>query len=498
MPEQAHALAPLQVEQLTQLVRRRTGIVLQPYQLDDLPKIVQGACTRFGYRAAAAYLQHLDAGAVNSPELEYLVARITIGESYFFRDDEQLRFLRQAWLPEIIERKFRNGDRSLRVWSAGCSAGQEIYTIAILLHELLPEPQSWTVHLLGTDINTDALSVAIRGQYTTWSMRATDADLRSRYFDQLGDTFRIRADLREQVKFSYLNLAEDRFPTMLSGTAAMDLILCRNVFIYFDPAVIPQVMQKFRDSLLPGGYLMLGASDLMAEANSGLELYQWGDTFCFRRSDAFAAPVPPHPAPSTPAAAAPRVVPTMAPPRRPAPPPPRPVSEPRPARSTLYPEVIQLLRAERWDAVVAKVDEVAARDGMDAELAQHKAKALANLGMMEEAAQESEASLALAPLDKHTYLITALIQMELGNLDRAQEALRKALFLDPNFVEAHFQNGLLQLRLGERKGGLRSLKNALELAERLDPGHQVHNAPGLVFGRLAEILRKELHVYEGE
>ncbi len=501
MPDQAYSLSPTQVDLLTQLVRRRIGIVLQPYQLDDLPKIVQGACVRFGYRAAAAYLQHLDEGAVNSPELEYLVARITIGESYFFRDDEQLRFLRQAWLPELIERKFRSGDRSLRVWSAGCSAGQEIYTITILLDELLPEPQSWTVHLLGTDINTDALSVAIRGQYTTWSMRTTDADLRSRYFEQLGDAFRIRPELRERVKFSYLNLAEDHFPTMLSGTAAMDLILCRNVFIYFDPAVIPQVMQKFHDSLLPGGYLMLGASDLMAEANSGLELHQWGDTFCFRRRAAFAAPVPPpRPAPTVAAAAPPRVAGavTAAPPRPVAVAPPRPAPAPPPARSSRYPEVIQLLRAERWDAVVAKVDAVAARDGMDAELAQHKAKALANLGMMEEAAQESETSLAMAPLDKHTYLITALIMMELGNLERAQEALRKALFLDPNFVEAHFQNGLLQLRLGERKGGLRSLKNALELAERLDPQHQVHNAPGLVFGRLAEILRKELHVYEGE
>jgi chemotaxis protein methyltransferase CheR len=174
-----------------------------------------------------------------------------------------------------------------------------------------------------------------------------------------------------------------------------------------------------------------------------------------------------------------------------------PPPAPRPIRSP-YPEVIRLLRAERWDAAVSKVDELAARDGMDAELAQHKAKALANLGLMEDAAREGEASLAMAPLDKHTYLITALIMVELGKLDKAQEALRKALFLDSNFVEAHFQNGLLQLRLGERKAGLRSLSNALELAERLDPQRQVHNAPGLVFGRLAEILRKELHMYQEE
>lgn len=492
MNEPATGLPPAQMEWLLQLVRRRTGIVLQPYQLDNLPLIVQGARERFGYRDADAYLRHLDEGVAGSPELEYLVARITVGESYFFRDDEQLRFLREAWLPEVIDRKFRSGDRSLRIWSAGCAAGQEIYTLAILLSELLPQPESWSLHLLGTDINTDSLSQAIRGQYTAWSMRATDAGLRARHFEQLGDVFRIRPQLRELVKFSYLNLLEDNFPTMLSGTAAMDLILCRNVFIYFDAALIPPVMQKFHDSLLPGGYLMLGASDLTAEPIPGLELHHWGNTFCYRRGDGLSVA-----AAETRSAAAPLYVPPPAPDPAPAavaePPPPAP----RPIRSP-YPEVIRLLRAERWDAAVSKVDELAARAGMDAELAQHKAKALANLGLMEDAAREGEASLAMAPLDKHTYLITALIMVELGKLDKAQEALRKALFLDSNFVEAHFQNGLLQLRMGERKAGLRSLSNALELAERLDPQRLVHNAPGLVFGRLAEILRKELHMYQEE
>ncbi len=486
-------LPSAQTEWLTQVVRRRTGIVLQPYQLDNLPATVQGACERFGYRDVDAYLRHLDEGVASSPELEYLVARITVGESYFFRDDEQLRFLREAWLPEVIDRKYRSGDRTLRIWSAGCAAGQEIYTLAILLSESLPQPESWSLHLLGTDINTDSLSQAIRGQYTAWSMRATDAGLRARHFDQLGDVFRIRPQLRELVKFSYLNLLEDNFPTMLSGTAAMDLILCRNVFIYFDAALIPPVMQKFHDALLPGGYLMLGASDLTAEPIPGLELHHWGNTFCYRRGNGLAA---------VPSAAVPLYMPPRAPQPVPEPAPaavaePPPAPAPRPIRSP-YPEVIKLLRAERWDAVVSKVDELAARDGMDAELAQHKAKALANLGLMEDAAREGEASLAMAPLDKHTYLITALIMVELGKLDKAQEALRKALFLDSNFVEAHFQNGLLQLRLGERKAGLRSLSNALELAERLDPQRQVHNAPGLVFGRLAEILRKELHMYQEE
>lgn len=497
-------LSPGDEDALTQLVRRRTGIVLQPYQLDSLAEVAHGACAQFGYGSVGDYVAALDRSNVVSPELEYLVGHITVGESYFFRDDEQLRFLREGWLPEVIDRKYHGGDRTLRIWSAGCSAGQEIYTLAMVLLEQLPEPETWNLHLLGTDINTAALGQAIRGQYTNWSLRATGATLRARYFEQVGTHYRLKPPVRELVKFSYLNLLEDSFPSMLSGTAAMDLILCRNVFIYFDPKVIPLVMQKFHASLVPGGYLMLGASDLVAEPTDDLELYHWGNTFCFRRNAdhaSFALPTrQPFPAP-------------VVPPAMPNPPPLQPVPEPvvraaEPAAAAApaegvrgrspYVDVIACLRDERWQAALEAANRHIEREGNNADLAQFRAKALANLGLMEEAAQASDASIVMAPLDKHTYLIKALIMVELNNTPKAMEALRKAIFLDATFVEAHFQLGLLQLRQGERKAGIRSLSNALELAERLDPERQVHNAPGLVFGRLAEILRRELNVYQEE
>jgi chemotaxis protein methyltransferase CheR len=483
---EAHRLA------LQRVLRQRTGIVLQSYQQDNLDGILSDACRRFGHGTVEDYLTALEGSTSTAPEMEYLIARVTVGESYFFRDDEQLRFLRTQWLPRLIAEKERTGNRTLRIWSAGCSAGQEIYTVAMLLHEALERPADWSLHLLGTDINTAALSMAIRGRYTPWSLRSTTEEYRQRYFVQDGDQYAIAPELRGLVKFFYLNLLEDNFPTMLTGTNAMDLILCRNVFIYLDPDMLPPVMEKFQASLVPGGCLLLGASDLAARPSQGLQMEQWGNTFCFRRTDGLPPQTPHVPAPT---ATAPRE-PTkrvQAVERKEA----APEQPPRSSKAK-HQDVIQLLREERWNDVVETVDAHVAREGDDAELAQHKAKALANLGALEEAAKASERSIEMAPLDKHTYLIKALVMIELNDLGRAEEALRRAIFLDASFVEAHFQLGLLQLRAGDRRAGMRSLSNALDLAEKLDPERNVHNAPGMVFGRLADILRKEMNVYQGE
>ncbi|MDD3518393.1 MAG: hypothetical protein PHQ14_08595 [Chromatiales bacterium] len=463
---QASLTSP-QREALLEALRLRTGLKLQPHQMADVDGIVRDACERFVYRDVEELLHALKADAGVTPQLEYLVGRVTIGESYFFRDDEQLRFLREHWLPALIESRRDSPLPSIRIWSAGCSAGQEIYSLAMLLLDTLPDPDSWTLHLLGTDINADSLALAVRGCYSEWSLRATPQAVRERHFARDGDRYCLRPQVRDLVKFAYLNLHEDRFPTMLSGTGAMDLILCRNVFIYFDPQLVPAVMDKFQASLVPDGCLILGAADLSAQERPGLELVNRGNVFYYRRPPEMPAVVP-------------------------APPPP-----PRPTRAR-YPDVVELLREQRWESVVQKVDEYAVRNGEDAELAQHRAKALANLGRFDAAANASGTSLEMAPLDKHTYLIRALIMLELNDLERAAECLRKAIYLDSGFVEAHFQLGLLQLRMGDRKAGLRSLSNALELAEHIDPGRPVHNAPGLLFGRLAELLRSELAVHREE
>ena len=467
---QAQALEPAREEALCRMITERTGIVLYDHQMQSLRETVAEACERFGYGSAEDYQRALQEKTSLSPELEFLVGRITVAESYFFRDAAQMALLRERLLPELLARKRLAGDYSLRVWSAGCSSGQEIYSVAILLHELLPDIGDWTLHLLATDINTDVLAAAISGRYRQWSFRATPEPIVNKYFARSGDEHELDERIRKRVRFAYLNLAEDAFPSLLTETYAMDLVLCRNVFIYLDPGAAQRIMHRFAECVIADGVLLLGASDHVDSPTAALECVQAGETSYLRRLSS--AP-----------AVAPSVSPNL------------------PARAVADPQglerVVKLLRAERWrDALIAS-EQAINELGASAGLMQTKAKALANLGNLAAALQACEQSLALDPTDKHTYLIQGIVLMEHEKPREAEAALRKAVYLDYAFAEAHHQLGLLQLRLGRRDEGRRSLANALALAERGDPNREIHNAPEMNYARFAEILRNEISIYAG-
>ncbi|MDH3872174.1 MAG: hypothetical protein OEU44_08170, partial [Gammaproteobacteria bacterium] len=158
--------------ELCDYLRVRTGIVIQEHQRNELRTTLQRAVARFGYAQADDYIRHLHACSKDSPEMEFLVANVTVGESYFFRDKGQMEFLRTGWLPQLLARgKDRPG--SIRVWSAGSSQGQEIYSLAIMLHEMVSEQAQWNLQLRATDINAEALTAAVAARYSAWSFRAT-------------------------------------------------------------------------------------------------------------------------------------------------------------------------------------------------------------------------------------------------------------------------------------------------------------------------------------
>lgn len=492
------AFPPAIEEQLCQLVRELTGIRILDHQMDTLRRTLADGLLRFGHASEADYLATLRAARANSPEHEHLIAGITVGESYFFRDQTQMTWLREHFLPRLIAQRRAENNLSLRIWSAGCSDGQELYSLAILLADLLPDLEQWKLHLLGTDLNAVALARALRGRYSEWSLRATPETIRLRHFrKERGRDWSLVPGLRKFARFAYLNLREDSFPSMLSETVALDLILCRNVFIYFDPAVVTEVMRKFHACLVPGGSLLLGASDLVDSTTlDGFALHTLGNAFYLERLERFE----PRPAPQPDAGtdmrgetAAPRAVP------RPIAPPPPVVAEAlagRPERDNR--DIIALLGREQWREALAAIADRQTRGDSGALLHQFRAKALANLGRSQEALEACEASLALDAEDKHSHFLRALILLEMHRPTAAEEALRRTLYLDRHFVEAHYQLGLLQMRRGARQSGLKSMKNALAIAERARPDRRLHDAAGRDHERMAAILRHELRMYESE
>ncbi|MGJ5673723.1 MAG: CheR family methyltransferase [Nostochopsis sp.] len=193
-------------------------------------------------------------------EWQKFIAILTNTESYFFRDRGQFNLLQNRILPEIIKRK--QDHKSIRICSAGCSTGDEPYSIAILLKELIPNLEEWHVLILGLDINKEALKKAKEGIYTAWSLRSLDAKKIQKYFMNFNNNYYLDEQIKKMVKFQYTNLLKDLFIHPYSDFRDMDLVICRNVFIYFEPTVIAKILEKFYHTLQPLGYLITGHTEL--------------------------------------------------------------------------------------------------------------------------------------------------------------------------------------------------------------------------------------------
>jgi chemotaxis protein methyltransferase CheR len=199
-------------------------------------------------------------------ELTAIMDLLTVNETYFFREQNQLK----AFSEEILEElKTVNSDRkTLRVWSAGCSTGEEPYTIAMLINER-GHFNGWDIEIHGSDINQRVLQTARRGVYRRNSFRTTEPYFMSKYFIEEDGSFKISDAAKKHVNFNYLNLL-DPFKSKFLGK--MDVIFCRNVLIYFDNASRRRVIENFHDRLVDGGYLLLGHAESLINISTAFTL----------------------------------------------------------------------------------------------------------------------------------------------------------------------------------------------------------------------------------
>jgi chemotaxis protein methyltransferase CheR len=216
------------------------------------------------------YYDCLTVRPTRQAELVALLNEITIGETSFFRNQPQLDALRRVLLPNIIQAKTHIPIRRLRIWSAGCSTGEEPYTLRMMLIEEAGLPlKDWTTEILATDLNERSLAFAQEGIYGAYSTRNLTPVYRDKYFTPLGDKLQVNALARSNINFSRLNLSDDSRMTFMKN---MDVIFCCNVLIYFDLASKRRVIQHFYNNLLPHGYLFLGHSESLYGVNDDFRL----------------------------------------------------------------------------------------------------------------------------------------------------------------------------------------------------------------------------------
>jgi chemotaxis protein methyltransferase CheR len=244
------------------------------YHADDKLYLLAGACERRLKTAKVGsmgdYLERLTAGAVREEELRQLLNEITIGETCLFRSQPQLDALRNVILPQLVEAKGKMGFRRLRVWSAGCSTGEEPYTLAMtFLEEREKLLKGWTFEIAATDLNDRSVETAKAGIYGTYALRNTSEYFKKKYFVPAGEKLQVSDEVKSCISFSRLNLSDDSKMVFMKG---MDIIFCCNVLIYFDAASKRRVVQHFYANLLTSGYFFLGHSESLYQVNDQFRL----------------------------------------------------------------------------------------------------------------------------------------------------------------------------------------------------------------------------------
>jgi chemotaxis protein methyltransferase CheR len=264
---------------LRELVYEHCGIRIRDDMKFVMERRLWGRLEERGLADFAAYYRFLRLDLARKAELEAAVEALATNETYFFREPVQLRAFSEEVLPMLHKRN--EGSRRLRLWSAGCSTGEEAYTLAMLIHAsgLFTD---WDVEVLGTDISQRVLTTARRAEYGSSSLRATSDDLAARYFEPVPKStkVRVREEIRALVSFGHLNLMDAESSSLV---ARNDAIFCRNVMIYFDLPARKRVLKAFYDKLVEGGYLLLGHSESLLNLSTDFELVHLKEDLIYRR-----------------------------------------------------------------------------------------------------------------------------------------------------------------------------------------------------------------------
>jgi chemotaxis protein methyltransferase CheR len=434
---------------------------------------------------------------------DILITELTIGETFFLREQGQLAFLKETVLPGL---RAGAGNGPLRIWSAGCATGEEPYSIAMTVKEA-----AWpgSVAILGTDLAFARLVAAKRARYTAWSMRGVSDDVITRYFERQGKQFVLRPDIRKSVEFRVLNLASSEYPSLVSGVERMDVIFCRNVLIYFDLATVAAIAARLIASLAPGGWLFLGASDPPIAEFVPCEVVLTGAGLAYRppgtTSDGQQT-LRPDVVPWAGTASIERVkfddafVPELS------------------SESTAVADAITIESAHR--STRADIDAEThdscetAYDQADYEAAIRLARvaidrgddtdavwivlvrSLANRGELEAAGKACSTALDRHRMSVELTHLHGILLAEAGRYAEAAEAARKALYLSPQYAIAHLALGDALARTNDVARARRAFTNAETLLVGLAPDTPVPGGDGVEAAQLLRIARFRLETLD--
>jgi chemotaxis protein methyltransferase CheR len=436
-----------------------TGLAFYADRDEPLTKLLAERLAVLGLSDCSSYVRFLAQGETGRAEMDVLIAQLTIGETYFFRDEEQFAAIHDVILPDILARKRRS--KQLLIWSAGCATGAEPYSLAILLaRELGDEIRDWRINIHATDLNRAFLMQAAEGKFRAGALRSTSDAVKHECFLQEGatwtrPTWTIQPRYKQWISFHQMNLMDSEFSSSFPDGTHFDLILCRNVMIYFSREVNDRLIGQFHEALGAGGWLVVGA----AECNlDNLKIFRGVNapgTRLFQKRQLLGNAL--------------EAVPQADPERA----------------STRVPTAAATFPASPADPPRAVTADL---DGL---------RRLADHGDWLGAAEYGKELLTRNGLNAEVHFYHALIFEQLGIAAEPELSLRHAIYLDRKFALAHYHLGLALKRGGQMAAAERSFGNVLKVLDGMPDLAFVTAGPGVTVTGLKKLAKMHLGIPSG-
>jgi len=494
-------LSPKLYNTLHLFVQEKFGLNFPLERQNDLERELTNACFALGIKDLVAFVDLISTQELKRHQLEIIANSLTIGETYFLREKKVFEILEQNVLISLIESK-KGRSKSLTIWSAGCSTGEEVYSIAMILNSLAPLLKGWKIKVIGTDLNTESLKKAEKGIYGQWSFRTSSSFVKEKYFTKTAqNSYQVSDRLRKNVSFQFFNLAnESSFSQFAPGS--VDIIFCRNVLMYFAEETRKKIIQKFKGVLSDDGWLILSLSEISSTLNKHFKMVNFPHAILYKKENGY-----------QPDKASSAVLPV-------------PLIEPMinsinyqgvelnrakaqgKSKKYIAPE-IQIERAEK--NILIKAEEIfdsgkftGVISLLEKELPNSKnyfltleveqlhlmlAKSYANLGKLDEAKKWCKEAITGNKINHGSYYLLANILMEQGSQEEVISALRSALFIEPDFILALFMLGNVMHKQGKVMEARKQFDTTLKILSRYLGSELVPDSDGLTVSHLREIIQ---------
>ncbi len=498
------AISESSLSRISEFISSHMGLYFPKERWHDLERGIMSVSHDFKCKNPEACIQWILSSPLTKSRIEIIASHLTVGETYFFRNQNIFNALERQTLPELIHSRRKSG-KHLRFWSAACASGEEPYSLAILLSKMIPDLSDWNITILATDINPLFLKKASKGIYTKWSFRSTPEWAKFGYFKKTKKGhYQVNPQLKKMVRFSYLNLMDDCYPSMTNNTNAMDVIFCRNVLMYFSPEYREQVIHRMYRSIVDGGQMVVSPGEIPHTLNSLFNTVQLNRAIIYRKggdktptrkdykinktsnnnktsSDSQKKFLVKSLIPNK-IDIAEKIIPQSA-----------KVLSGSPTVQKLcqsfYQDAVKLFKTGHYAEAAESLQELLSKDPTNSDAMTLLVKTYANEGNLAKATQWCEKLISNDKVNPYFYYLLSTIFVEQDMEQEAVAALKKVLYLDYNFVLAYFTLGNINRRRGKLKESTKNFDNAVSLLSRMQTEEILPESDGITAGRLMEIIK---------